>query len=55
MAISVVLLGQVGTHSIEGGLTLNVLQMLAGCLIYGATLGLFYVISDRLLPAETAK
>ncbi len=55
MAVSVVLLGRVGTHSIEGGLTLNVVQMLAGCLIYGLTLGLLYKISGRLLSAETAK
>lgn len=55
MAVCVVLLGRVGTHSIEAGLALNVVQMLAGCVIYGLTLGLLYKISGRLLPAETAK
>ncbi|QEE45373.1 oligosaccharide flippase family protein [Rhizobium sp. WL3] len=53
MAGAVVLLGAVGTHSIEGGLALNILQMLAGCLTYGATIALFYNISLRFLPAGT--
>jgi hypothetical protein len=48
-----VLLGEVGMHSIEGGLALNVLQMLVGCLIYGATVALLYKISRRFLPAGT--
>lgn len=54
MASAVVLLGDVGMQSIEGGLPLNILQMLAGCLIYGATLALLYKISRRLLPVEMA-
>ena len=53
MACVVVLLGEVGTHSIEGGLALNTLQVLAGCLAYGATIALLYKISRRFLPAET--
>lgn len=53
MACVVVLLGKVGTHSIEGGLPFNILQMLAGCLAYGATIALLYKISRRFLPAGT--
>lgn len=55
MAGAVILLGQVGTHSIEGGLLVNVLQMLAGCLAYAVTLALLYKISLRLRPAGTTE
>lgn len=53
MAGVVVLLGHVGTHSIENGLFLNCLQMLAGCVAYAATLFLLQKISLRVSPAGT--
>lgn len=54
MAGAVVLLGEVGTLSVQSGLVVNFLQMAAGCLIYGATLALLYRISRRFLPAVTS-
>ncbi|MCJ8518609.1 O-antigen/teichoic acid export membrane protein [Pseudorhizobium tarimense] len=54
MASAVLLLGRVDMHSVESDLIVKILQMLVGCLIYGATVGLLYKISSRVMAARAA-
>ena len=54
MALTVIALGNVATQSLASGLTTNVLQILAGSLVYAATLAVLHKIAGGLLPVTAA-
>lgn len=54
MSLTVFLLGNVAAQSLSSGLTTNVLQMLAGGLVYVATLAVLHKLAGGFLPVVVA-